>query len=55
MNGTWKNSRTASKIKFTNHGYRRRRREASEGIDNLLNKIIAENFPNLEKYRGIHV
>jgi hypothetical protein len=27
----------------------------TKGIDNLLNKIIAENFPNLEKEKNIQV
>jgi hypothetical protein len=29
----------------TNYGYRRR----DKGIENIFNKIVAENFPNLEK------
>jgi hypothetical protein len=27
----------------------------TKGIDNLFNKLIAENFPNLEKERDIQV
>jgi hypothetical protein len=33
-----------------NHGYRRRR-DTTTGIDNLFNKIIAENLPSLRNRR----
>jgi 23S rRNA G2445 N2-methylase RlmL len=36
------------KNKAMNHGCRRRSTEKTKGID-LFNRIIAENFPNLEK------
>jgi hypothetical protein len=38
------------KIKPMKQGYRRREdRRETKGIDNLYNRIIAENFPNLKK------
>jgi hypothetical protein len=43
------------KTKPMNHGCRRRRGEKTKGNDNLLNKIIAENFPNLKKKRVTQV
>jgi hypothetical protein len=36
------------------HGYRRRRKIQTKGIENLFNNIITENFPKLEKGRDIH-
>jgi hypothetical protein len=27
----------------------------TKGIDNLFNKVIAENFPNLDKERNIQI
>jgi hypothetical protein len=38
-----------------NHGHWRRRRGASKRIRNLVNKIIAQNFPNLQKAMLIQV
>jgi hypothetical protein len=38
-----------------NHGQCRRRRGPSKGICNIFNKIITENFPNLEKGLPIQV
>jgi hypothetical protein len=35
------------------HGYRKRRRGASQMLENTSNKIIAENFPNTKKDRLI--
>jgi hypothetical protein len=43
------------KTKPMNHGCRRRRGEKTKGNDNLLNKKIAENFPNLKKKRVTQV
>jgi hypothetical protein len=41
--------------KIHSYGYRRKEEIQTKGIDNLLNKIIAENFPSLEKWRDIQV
>jgi hypothetical protein len=38
-----------------NHGYRRGEETQTKSIDNLFNKIIAENFPNLEKVSNTQV
>jgi hypothetical protein len=38
-----------------NHGHRRREVVQAKGIENILDKIIAENFPNLEKEMVIQV
>jgi hypothetical protein len=38
-----------------NHWYQRRRRGEVKGIDNIFNKIIEENFHNLEKEKVIQV
>jgi hypothetical protein len=43
------------KIKPMNHGCRRRRRDTNERHLQLLNRIIAENFPNLKKERVTQV
>lgn len=37
------------KTKSTNNRYRRRRRTQIKGTENIFNKIIEENFPNLKK------
>jgi hypothetical protein len=37
------------KIKSTNYGYRRRRRGINKAIEELFNRIIAENFPKLKR------
>jgi hypothetical protein len=42
------------KTKPTNHGYEREVIQ-TKSIDNLFNRIIAENFPNLEKEIVIQV
>jgi hypothetical protein len=39
----------------TNLGIKEGEEVQTKGIDNLFNKIIAENFPNLEKERVIQV
>jgi hypothetical protein len=36
-------------MKPVNHGYQRKRRCTNKGIGNICNKIIAENFPYLER------
>jgi hypothetical protein len=38
-----------------NHGYRKRRRDTTKGTNNLFNRIIAKNFPNLKKKRVIQI
>jgi hypothetical protein len=38
-----------------NHGHRRKKRGASQGIGNIFNKIIAENFPYFKKEMPIQV
>jgi hypothetical protein len=43
------------KTKCMNHGFKRKRRDATKSIANLFNKVIAENFPNLEKERIVQV
>jgi hypothetical protein len=37
-----------------NHGYRRSG-DKTKGIDNLFNRIMAKNFPNLKKERDTQV
>jgi hypothetical protein len=44
-----KNSPTPSKDQLENHGLQRRRRGQAKGMRKIFNKIITENFPNLEK------
>jgi hypothetical protein len=38
-----------------NHGHQRRRRGASQRFMQYVQKIIAENFPNLEKVMSIEL
>jgi hypothetical protein len=49
VKGICKNSMTPSKDKTRNSWALKRRRGASKKIHNIFDKIIAENFPNLEK------
>jgi hypothetical protein len=43
------------KTKPMNHGIEEGEEIQTKGIDNLFNRIIAENFPNLEKQRVTQV
>jgi hypothetical protein len=43
------------KIKPANHGHQKGKEVKARGIYNIFNKIIAENFPNLEKELSIQV
>jgi hypothetical protein len=49
VKGICKNSVAPSKDQTVNHGHQEGEEMQAKGICNIVNKIIAENFPNLEK------
>jgi hypothetical protein len=42
------------KTESTNHGHRKTMGQAKE-IENMFNKVIAENFPNHEEGTDMHI
>jgi hypothetical protein len=55
VKGICKNSLTSSKDKPENHCIEEGEEVQVKGIHNIVNKIITENFPNLEKTMPIQI
>jgi hypothetical protein len=55
VKGISKNSPKPSKDQTENHGIEEGEEVQAKGIYNIFNKIITENFPNLEKTMPIQV